>query len=269
MNRFTSFVSVSLAGCLGLFLGGCDGAQKGPSGSQPPPGTTDLGAAPDLPPAVIDLGPPDPYSWGEATPGVTVGPFSDLKLFRDGCSASLYARFIPNQNFDLLATVINTPAGLRKQVNYFTVPHFKDRVKVVQELGLGGFPAGSYTNDYTVRYPAGNQLTHSFTATPDNKMYRWPGIFTYVSDRMVGGDLFITVRSTINGTIGSCQIYDASDCPVSGLGFSTATAKVFIKGQDSEIHCAPAAQAGTRYLVVIQGLDVDQNNPFYATLDRP
>lgn len=70
-------------------------------------------------------------------------------------------------------------------------------------------------------------------------------------------------------TIGSCEIYDANDCPVCGLGFSTATAKVFIKGQDSEIHCAPAAQAGTRYLVVIQGLDVDQNNPFYATLDRP
>jgi hypothetical protein len=216
----------------------------------------------------MDLAPPDPYSWGEATPGVTVGPFGDLKLFRDACGGALFARFIPRQDFDLLTTVTSAPDGSTRRVNYFTVPSFKDQTKSVQQIGTN-YPAGSYSNAYTVRYPAGNQLTHSFQATPDNKMYRWPGILTYVSDRMVGSELYVTVRSTINGTIGSCQLYDVNDCPVSGIGYSTSGPNVFIKGQDSEIRCASAAQAGTKYLIVIQGRDSDQKYPFYATLDRP
>lgn len=263
MYKSSSTVWVAAAGFLGLMLTACGGGKGSPPASEPPLVTADLGVP------AADLTPPDPYSWGEATPGVTVGPFGDLKLFRDGCGAALYARFIPREDFDLLATITNAPDGTRRQVGYFQIPHFLDQARSVQRIGTGGFPAGVYSSDYSVRLAAGNKLTHSFTATPENKMYRWPGILTYVSERMVGSDLYITVRSALNGTIASCDLFDDSDCPVDGIGYSTATPNVFIKGQDSEIHCATRARAGTHYLVVIQGLDKDRNYPFYATLDRP
>lgn len=281
MSRFESIsrlLSIGfLASTIGIFActetmgtpnSSTDNSTMMPDAAEPN-GTIDMASS------AMDLA-PDPYSFGEATPGVTVGPFGDLKLFRDGCGATLYARFIPKQDFDLLSSSVTAPDGTRWQLSYSTIlliPHFVELYKAVQAMGYGSstgsFPDGSYANAYTVRYPSGSQETIRFDATPDGKMYRRPGVLDYVSDRMSGSALYVRVKSALAGSVYSCYIYDGNDCAVGGSSFSSGTRPVLVKGQETEVPCSNVAQAGMRYLVVIQGYDSDRKVTFYATFDRP
>jgi len=267
-----------LAGAVGLFA--CTGSTENPAnslgdGSASRDDAAGPGGVADMAPPTADLA-PDPYSFGEATPGVTAGPFADLKLFKDGCGVTLYARFIPKQDFALLSSSVTAPDGGRWQLSYSTIlliPQFVVLYRSVQAMGYGSssgsFPDGRYANAYTVRYPSGSQETIRFDATPESKMYRRPGILDYVSDRMSGSDLYVRVKSGLSGSVYSCYLYDENDCAVGGSSFSSATRPVLVDGQQTEIPCSNVAQAAARYLVVIQGYDSARKTAFYATLDRP
>lgn len=281
MSQFESISRLSsigyFASVLGLFAcTGTTGTPDSPPGSSMmTPDAAEPSGALDMASSAVDLA-PDPYSFGEATAGVTAGPFGDLKLFKDGCGTTLYARFIPRQDFDLLSSSATAPDGTRWQLSYSTIlliPHFVELYKAVQGIGYGSgygsFPDGVYANAYTVRYPSGSQETISFNAAPEGKMYRRPGVLDYVSDRMAGSALYVRVKSALAGSVYSCYIYDGSDCPVGGSSFSSGTRPALVKGQETEVPCSNAAQAGTRYLVVIQGYDSERKVAFYATLDRP
>jgi hypothetical protein len=269
-------LSCALTACNGETrdMGGSDdpsgsgGASSG-SGSTVTTGNGGSGGASTSASSSGSGGAPDPGpTWGEADPGVTVGPFGAFKAFRSGCGEQIWARWIPLEDFALGVQTIHEPNGFVNQTQYFEVPVFLAQEKTVFLLdGNGGFDAGDYTFDFKVGYEDQSVLTHTLTV-PADELFRWPGQIEFVSahnDAFQG--LQVAIEPKIGGDVGRIFLYDAaSECVITSKQFLSS---VPIKsGVATEIDVgAQGLAAGTALTLVLQGADSARGYIYYATIE--
>lgn len=254
----------------GSFFGnGGNGGTPNAGGTPQSGGTPNAGGTPGAggdPGAGGEPAPPLP-SWGDGSPGVTVGPFVEFHTFRSGCGEQIWTRFIPLENFAIGEISTHVPGAGVNTVTFFDTPVFGNQEKTVYLInGEGGYNEGDYTFDFTVGYENGSRLTHTIDA-PAERMYRWDGQFELMSARTNGAsEVQLTMTPRIGGSLFRVFVYDATtECLVGSETFFDGIP--FGEGIANEFSTHIRTDPGAQYLVVLQGVDSGRGYDFYATLD--
>lgn len=254
-----SLLSSILPGLALALLVACGGSEGNPAAPAPTPGG-DTGGTMTGGETTTK---PDPYSFGEAEAGVTVGPFGDFKLFRSGCGEQLWSRFIPRENFVLGEQVVRDPRGRALRTQYFEAPAFSDKRKTYRLVSdAKGFEPGSYEIDFKVQGAAGNVVTHTVKVELKDGLYTLGDAMSFGSLRTPSA---LTVNSNINGDVQRVFTYDEQQCLI-GSTTLLSPAKL-VRGQPSEIQVTGTLQSTKKYRFVMQGVNSATRYTYYATVD--
>ena len=203
----------------------------------------------------------------EPTPTSTPSPsarISNLHLWKDGCDAELWGRWLSGDDYALDVFQILTEAGETvASITYYDLT-FRGGMEEVWRF----FDANSFTaSRYRARFLFSDGSEHEETVDLDAGFFAGPALLTpgtMLADGPMGG-LAVYAASTIDASVQRVMVYDANRCRQHWKVFYSEPQ--LDAGGTTRLDIGGYFVAGTPLLVTVEGVDYGANYTYYTSFE--